>query len=83
MSFEEFKHLGISDFMRKFNSIPENEPLFNILKSRVINIDDIKDKEERKHWRKLRRKNAIPDEYLSNQEIMINLRKQVSKEKKL
>lgn len=69
--------------MRKFNSIPENEPLFNILKSRVINIDDIKDKEERKHWRKLRRKNAIPDEYLSNQEIMINLRKQVSKEKKL
>lgn len=68
--------------MMKFNSVPENEPLFTILKSRVIKLDEIKDKEERKHWRRLKKQNAIPDLYLSNDEILINLKK-VVKEKKL
>ena len=52
--------------MMKFNSIPETEPLFTILKSRAINLGEIKDKEERKHWRKLKNANKIPDLYLSN-----------------
>ena len=68
--------------MMKFNSVPENEPLFTILKSRVIKLDEIKDKEERKHWRKLKRKNAIPDIYLSHEEIMDRITK-IAKEKKL
>lgn len=68
--------------MMKFNSIPETEPLFTILKSRAINIGEIKDKEERKHWRKLKNANKIPDLYLSNEEIMNNLIK-IVKEKKI
>lgn len=82
ISMNEFLHLGINEFMMKFNSIPENEPLFNILKSRIIKLSEIKDKDERKHWRILKKKNAIPDLYLSNQEIMSNLTK-IAKEKKL
>lgn len=68
--------------MRKFSSIPESEPLHLILKSRTINTAKIKDKEERKYWNKLKRSNAIPSEYLSTQEIMLDLKK-FSKEKKL
>ena len=82
ISFNEFMNLGITEFMMKFNSIPESEPLFNIIKSRVIKLDEIKDKEERKYWRKLKKKNRIPDLYLSNEEILINL-KNVVKEKKI
>ena len=68
--------------MMKFSSVPESEPLFNILKSRVINIGDIKDKEERKHWQELKRKNKIPDLYLSTKEIMVDI-KSKTKEFKL
>ena len=82
ISFNEFMNLGITEFMMKFNSIPESEPLFNIIKSRVIKLDEIKDKEERKYWRKLKKKNKIPDLYLSNEEILISL-KNVVKEKKI
>ena len=67
--YKEFLKLGITEFMMKLNSIPETEPLFNIIKSRVINIGSIKDKEERKYWRELKRINAIPDIYKSNEEI--------------
>lgn len=82
MPYNEFLHLGITEFLMKFSSIPETEPLYNILKSRVININDIKNKEEKKHWRNLKRKNAIPDIYLSTSEILGNLKRE-SKEKKL
>lgn len=68
--------------MMKFDSIPETEPLFTILKSRAINLGEIKDKEERKYWRKLKNANKIPDLYLSNEEIMNNLIK-IVKEKKI
>lgn len=68
--------------MMKFNSIPESEPIFNILKSRVIKLSDIKDKDERKHWSLLKRKNAIPDLYLPQEEIISNL-KQMTKENKI
>lgn len=82
ITFKEFLKLGLSDFMRKFSSIPESEPLYLILKSRTINTSKIKDKEERKYWNKMKSNNAIPSEYLSTQEIMLDL-KNFAKEKKL
>lgn len=53
----------------KLSSIPESEPLFKIIKSRVIDLGQIKDKEEKKYWRELRRINAIPDIYKSSSEL--------------
>lgn len=58
----------------KLDSIPESEPIFNIIKSRVINLGTIKDKEERKYWRKQKQINKIPDIYLSNDELDMNLK---------
>jgi hypothetical protein len=69
ISFEEFMKLGYEYFSIKLRSIPETEPLHTIIKSRTINIGKIKDKEERKYWRELKRANAIPDIYKSNEEI--------------
>lgn len=82
ISFEEFLKLGITDFTRKFSSIPESEPLYTIIKSRTIDTNKIKDKEERRYWNKLKRLNAIPSEYISTNEIMLDLTK-MSKEYKL
>jgi hypothetical protein len=59
----------------KLSSIPEDEPLFKIIKSRVIDLAQIKDKEERKYWRELKRLNAIPDIYKSSNELDIELKK--------
>lgn len=53
----------------KLSSIPEDEPLFKIIKSRIINTSKIKDKEERKYWNELKRINAIPDLYISHEEL--------------
>jgi len=53
----------------KLSSIPEDEPLFKIIKSRIINTSKIKDKEERKYWNELKRINAIPDLYISREEL--------------
>ena len=74
MSMKEFLNLGITEFMRKF-SIPETEPLYKIIKSRTIDIGTIKDKNERKYWKELKRINAIPEEYLSTEEVMLDLTK--------
>jgi hypothetical protein len=82
ITLKEFLNLGASEFMIKFNSIPESEPLHTIIKSRTINTSEIKDKEERKYWNKLKRLNAIPSEYLSTKEIMLDLSK-TSKEIKI
>ena len=60
--------------MMKLNSIPESEPIFNIIKSRIINVSTIKDKEERKYWRKQKKINKIPDIYLSNDELDMNIK---------
>ena len=57
-------HLGVEEFTRKFSSIPENEPIYKILKSRTINLSKIKDKEERRYWRELKYANRIPEDYL-------------------
>ena len=69
ISFEEFMDLGITDVRRKLKSIPENEPLYIIIKSRTIDTGKIKDKEERKYWENLKRINKIPDIYISNEEL--------------
>ena len=69
LSIEEFEAIGLSEFNIKISSIPENEPLYTIIKSRTINTESIKDKDERKYWRNLKRINKIPDEYLSLEEI--------------
>lgn len=66
-------NLGVTEFSMKIASIPENEPLHTIIKSRTINLGAIRDKEERKYWRELKRINKIPDEYLSINEIRKNL----------
>lgn len=63
----------------KLSSIPENEPLYKIIKSRVIDIQKIKDKEERKYWMELKRINKIPDIYLSDEEIESNIKEYLSK----
>lgn len=77
ISFKEFLNLGITDVQRKLVSIPETEPLFIILKSRVINLAKIKNKDERKHWRDLKELNKIPDIYIPNEELDINLNKKM------
>lgn len=68
--------------MRKFASIPETEPIYKILKSRKIDVNKIKDKNEKKYWSELKRVNRIPSEYLSTEEIMQGL-SDFAKEKKL
>lgn len=73
-------NLGITEFQRKF-SLPETEPLYKIIKSRTINLGKIKDKNEKKYWQELKRINRIPDEYLSTQELMLDL-KNFTKENK-
>ena len=47
-----------------------------------MNIDELKDKDEKKYWRKLRRINRIPDEYYTSKEILLDLSKK-TKETKL
>ena len=74
MTLREFLSIPLSEFNMKVGSIPESEPLYKIVQSRVININSIKDKEERKYWRNLKRINKIPNEYLSIDEINDNLR---------
>lgn len=74
ISIEEFENVGLSEFNIKINSIPESEPLYTIVKSRTIKPESIKDKEERKYWRELKRLNKIPDEYLSIEEIYGNIK---------
>lgn len=69
ITYDEFLKLEITDFRRKISSIPKDEPLYDIIKSRTININKIKDKEEKKYWKEQKRINEIPQIFLSNQEI--------------
>ena len=75
--YEEFLKLGLQEFLKKLKSIPEDEPLHKIIKSRTINIVSIKDKEERKYWRELKKINKIPDIYLSNEELDLEAREKM------
>ena len=65
--------------MMKLDSIPESEPIFNIIKSRVIKLSTIKDKEERRYWRKQKKINKIPDIYLSSDELDMNMKEMFKK----
>lgn len=72
-------NMGFNEFKIKLNSLPESEPLFKIIKSRSINIMEIKDKEERRYWRSLKKINAIPQLYLSTEELDSNLKSEMGK----
>lgn len=80
ISFKEFMQLGYDEFLMKLNSIPESEPLYKIIKSRSLDVNKIKDKEERKYWRELKELNRIPDIYLPNEELDRELKDKVKKE---
>lgn len=69
VSYEEFLGLKLSEFQKKLCSIPKNEPLYDIIKSRTINISKIKDKEEKRYWREQKRINKIPDLFYSATEL--------------
>lgn len=75
--FKDFMQLGYEEFAMKINSIPESEPLFTIFKSRAIKLSNIKDKDERKYWRDLKRANKIPDIYLMPEEINNRIKEEV------
>lgn len=77
ITFNEFLSKGISEVQRKIQSIPESEPLFNIIKSRVINTANIKNKNEKHYWEKMKHDNKIPDIYKPNQELDMNLNKKL------
>lgn len=69
ISFEKFLNLPLSEFNRKISSVPENEPLYKIMKSRAINLNKIKDKEEKKYWGELKKENRIPYAYYNKDDI--------------
>ena len=69
--------MGYEEYLAKTNSIPENEPLYKIIKSRAINLKQIKDKEERKYWRDLKEENKIPEIYRPLDEIEKELKEKV------
>lgn len=69
ISWEEFMDMGITELKRKIQSIPESEPLHTIIKSRIINLAEIKDKHERKYWQNLKEVNKIPDIYKPSKEL--------------
>ena len=61
--------LGLFEFKKKLSSIPKDEPLYEIIKSRTINIGKIKNKDEKNYWKELKRVNEIPQIYLTTKEI--------------
>ena len=75
--------LGFFEFKKKLGSIPKTEPLYDIIKSRTINISKIKEKKKKKYWRELRRINQIPQIYLPNKEINSMLKDAIKNNKKL
>ena len=77
MKYNDLLNMGYEEFSMKLTSIPENEPLFTIIKARSINLAKIKDREERKYWQKQKELNKIPDWYLLEDEINENLKNQM------
>ena len=75
IGYDDFLKLGIEEFSMKLDSIPKTEPLYEIIKSRTINLSKIKDKEERRYWRELKKINKIPDIYKTNEEIEREMKK--------
>lgn len=83
ISYKDFMQLGLFEFKKKLGSIPKTEPLYDIIKSRTINVAKIKDKEERKYWRELKRINAIPQIFIPTKEIFDNLKSRLKETKQL
>lgn len=81
IKFDDLLTLGYEEFSMKLNSIPKDEPLYDIIKSRAINVDTIKDKEQRKYWRELQNANKIPDIYVSTATIRNELKKEINRTK--
>lgn len=79
IKFDDLLTLGYEEFTMKINSIPKGEPLYDIIKSRAVNLEQIKDKEERKYWRELKEANRIPDIYISTETIRNELKMEISK----
>lgn len=79
MTYNDLLNMGYEEFSMKLSSIPNNEPLYEVIKSRVIKLSEIKDKEERRYWRNLKRVNAIPDIYKSNEDIYKELASKVNR----
>lgn len=74
ITWEEFLDLGFFEFKKKLSSIPKNEPLYDIIKSRTIELSKIKNKEERKYWKELKRINRIPQIFISTEDIYKDLK---------
>ena len=74
ITYKELMNMGYEEFSAKLNSIPKSEPLYEIFKSRVVDINKIKDKEERKYWQELKQVNKIPDIYKTNKEINLEIK---------
>ena len=83
ISWDKFLKLGFIEFQKKLCSIPKNEPLYDIIKSRTIELGKIKDKEERKYWRELKRINQIPQIFISTDEIYRELKTKAKESKYL
>lgn len=83
INYKEFLNLGLFEFKKKLGSIPKSEPLYDIIKSRTINLGQIKNKDERKYWRELKKINAIPQIYLSDSEIYSELKGRLKETKQL
>ena len=81
ITYNDLLEMGYEEFSAKLSSIPTNEPLYDIIKSRAINLGEVKDKEEKKYWQKMKEANRIPDIYRSNQEIINSLQKAVRQNK--
>lgn len=79
MTYKELLNMGYEEFSAKLNSIPKDEPLYEIIKSRVIKLESIKDKEEKKYWRDLKQANRIPDIYKSNDMVVNELKKNLNR----
>lgn len=77
ISYDEFLNTGLNEFQMKISSIPETEPLYKTMQSRVINTANIKDKNEKKYWQKLKQENRIPDIYLPTEYINNRIKSQI------
>ena len=74
ITWEEFLNLGFFEFKKKLSSIPKSEPLYDIIKSRTIELSKIKNKEEKKYWKELKRINQIPQILIRTEDIYKDLK---------
>ena len=77
ISYEEFMNMGYQEYLMKISSVPESEPLYNIIKSRTIKLSSIKNKDEKKYWGELKEKNKIPAIYLPTEELDRELKESI------